>query len=156
MSDKSCTRCGSVKPLSEFQVRRASADGLTASCKECLRAYDAARYERDWAKVRERQARYRATEEARVRHRELQKAYWARYPEKRAARLRVGNALRNKRLERPEACEACQMPGRLHAHHDDYARPLEVRWLCVPCHEAVHHAMRAPPSWVRQRERRQA
>lgn len=40
---KSCTRCGQWKLADEFQVRRASADGLTASCKACLSLYDKSR-----------------------------------------------------------------------------------------------------------------
>lgn len=27
---------------------------------------------------------------------------------------------------------------KVQAHHDDYSKPLEVRWLCVP-HHALHH-----------------
>lgn len=23
-------------------------------------------------------------------------------------------------------------------HHEDYSKPLEIRWLCRPCHLAVH------------------
>lgn len=32
---KTCTKCGEVKPLAEFHVRRASRDGLAPKCKPC-------------------------------------------------------------------------------------------------------------------------
>jgi hypothetical protein len=35
-------------------------------------------------------------------------------------------------------CEACGS-ARTQAHHDDYLRPLDVRWMCVPCHRRWHH-----------------
>jgi hypothetical protein len=34
-------------------------------------------------------------------------------------------------------CEACGA-AEAHAHHDDYSKPLEVRWLC-PVHHAEYH-----------------
>lgn len=34
---KSCSRCGSLKPLSEFWVARAKTDGLDCACKACQR-----------------------------------------------------------------------------------------------------------------------
>jgi ribosomal protein S27AE len=37
----------------------------------------------------------------------------------------------------PEPCESCAEPRAL-AHHDDYARPLDVRWLCRKCHARWH------------------
>jgi len=39
----------------------------------------------------------------------------------------------------PQPCELC---GTLKAekHHDDYSRPLDVRWLCRACHLALHKA----------------
>lgn len=49
-------------------------------------------------------------------------------------------------LVRPDTCETCgQSPppfsdGRtaIHAHHCDYNKPLEVMWLCQPCHHNWH------------------
>ena len=35
-------------------------------------------------------------------------------------------------------CEACGATVGVDAHHDDYAKPLDVRWLCRP-HHIAHH-----------------
>lgn len=35
-------------------------------------------------------------------------------------------------------CEVCGAE-KAHAHHDDYGKPLAVRWLC-PFHHRQHHA----------------
>jgi hypothetical protein len=35
-------------------------------------------------------------------------------------------------------CEVCG--ARAQMHHDDYDKPLEVRWLCRPHHLAHHQA----------------
>lgn len=34
-------------------------------------------------------------------------------------------------------CADCGGPGD-HMHHDDYDRPLDVTWLCRPCHGRRH------------------
>ena len=43
-------------------------------------------------------------------------------------------------LPRPLFCSDCGKCRRVVAHHDDYARPLEIRWLCRPCHRAWHES----------------
>lgn len=69
---KTCTKCGTTKPLDAFYKRRDSPDGLTTACKDCRRtdiaAYQRAnrgkvnawqRANRDPAKARERQRQWR-------------------------------------------------------------------------------------------------
>jgi hypothetical protein len=50
----------------------------------------------------------------------------------------VVRALLTGELVRPVLCEACGLlprgRGKIHAHHADYSRPLEVEWLCPACH----------------------
>jgi hypothetical protein len=59
-------------------------------------------------------------------------------PAKKRARWRVKEALRQGLIVRGE-CEAADCDRTdTHAHHDDYSRPLEVRWLC-PHHHALLH-----------------
>ena len=48
--------------------------------------------------------------------------------------------LRDKKIKR-KPCEVCGNL-RVHAHHDDYYKPLEVRWLCVKHHNELHVKLR--------------
>lgn len=58
-----------------------------------------------------------------------------------AAHRVVFRAVRSGRLVRPTACERCgESPKRIEAHHPDYDRPLDVLWLCKPCHTREHVA----------------
>jgi hypothetical protein len=59
-----------------------------------------------------------------------------KYPEHVRARLMVRTAIASGKLKR-QPCEQCGAPN-AHGHHDDYSKPLDVRWLCPPCH-AAHH-----------------
>ena len=67
------------------------------------------------------------------------KVAWAkRNPEKRAAHVVLGNAIRRNKLVKAKACQRCGAEGRVEAHHADYAKPLEVEWLCLRCHVEEH------------------
>lgn len=54
----------------------------------------------------------------------------------------VRSAIESGTLVRPDSCNRCgQSPpkardgrSRIHAHHHDYSRPLDVEWICAKCH----------------------
>lgn len=68
------------------------------------------------------------------------------------ADARVARSARNKlwseifagRITRATHCEVCGFEATvirpIHAHHDDYAKPLDVRWFCGSCHKKHHIA----------------
>jgi hypothetical protein len=55
---------------------------------------------------------------------------------KKRARNAVTYAMRTGRLV-VQPCEQCGDP-KSQAHHDDYAKPLDVRWLCRTHHNHAH------------------
>lgn len=69
----------------------------------------------------------------------------------------AGVGVAGKTAERPAVCEECgESPKdkhgkpRLEGHHDDYTKPLAVRWLCGPCHRHWHRShvpLSAMPEW---------
>ena len=61
-----------------------------------------------------------------------------RQPERVAARTATMKAIASGRLVR-QPCEVCGTAEKVEAHHDDYTKALEVRWLCVVHHDE-HHA----------------
>lgn len=106
------------------------------------------------AEGRERGRRSRSTDEGRERHnaqaRAAQKRARERNPsyqrqkritegQKVRAREALSRALKRGRVVKPPACEACgRSHALLHGHHEDYMKPLDVRWLCPRCHKARH------------------
>jgi len=64
---------------------------------------------------------------------------WENRPEqkiKRAANRKIQGLIASGKIKR-QPCEKCGKP-KAHAHHDDYSKPLVVRWLC-PQHHTEHH-----------------
>ncbi len=61
------------------------------------------------------------------------------------AQYLVMRAIKSGQLKKPKCCSKCgKNPGlnsrgrsKLHAHHEDHAKPLVVEWLCFDCHAAI-------------------
>lgn len=130
---KICARCGQPKPLSEYYKHPKTADGLLGKCKPCHRSDVKANRK---AKI----DYYRAFDRKRGNRQlaEYQQNYIADHPERRAANIVVGNAVRDGRLIKPEACWSCGSTFHIVGHHPDYSRPLDVCWMCQACHKQLH------------------
>ena len=137
MTTKKCFKCGAEKPLTSFYKHTRMADGHVNKCKECnkrdvrenrlaklgyYREYDKMRWQND---QRRRQVQYERTRQWNEEH-----------PEKYRAHYAVTNAVRDGRLKK-EPCEVCGAAF-THGHHDDYTKPLDVRWLCPSHHRQLH------------------
>jgi hypothetical protein len=72
--------------------------------------------------------------------RKVADAYAHKFPIKVKAHKAVMGAIRAGSISR-QPCEKCG--ARAQAHHDDYAQPLVVRWLC-PLHHKEHHLVHGP------------
>jgi len=111
------------------------ADGHLNKCKTCTKLDVAkvapevrAEYERRRAVKPERKAK-RLIYVRRMRERS---------PGKYKARNAVANALRDGRLTKTP-CVNCGSSDRVQAHHYDYRKHLDVKWLCFKCHRKDEH-----------------
>lgn len=143
---KHCKRCDSRKENSEFytndntckECRKAMVRKNRAKNADYYREYDKKRYKED-PRVRQRHRRYQSTEQGKRSIEKSRRRYIEKNPIKRAAHVILGNAVRDGKILKPDRCEACgSSDARIHGHHDDYAYPLSVRWLCPVCHRAWH------------------
>ena len=132
---KKCFKCGEVKDLSDFYKHPAMRDGHVNKCKDCNK--------KDVRKNRKRNVDYYRkydSQRGARQSKEYQYFYKSKYPNKVLARTMLGNAVRDGKIKKAKECEACGEPHhRLHGHHDDYAYPLHVRWLCPACHSDWHN-----------------
>lgn len=70
----------------------------------------------------------------------FQVTYRKKFPERRRAHCLVEYALKNGSLKKMP-CVKCGNQ-KSEAHHEDYSKPLEVKWLCRPCHLKEHNSFR--------------
>lgn len=162
LETKRCMKCGQLLPLDGFYRHPAMGDGRLNKCKTCtkrdVKENRAKRedYYREKDRIRASTPKsvaarnaYRQTEAGKAAVRKAKKKYdsspkkveairrhRAKHPVKYAARSAVGAAIKAGVLTR-NPCEACGNL-RAHAHHDDYSKPLDVRWLCTTHHAEWH------------------
>lgn len=55
------------------------------------------------------------------------------------ARTVFRRAVARGKIIRPKKCQSClRKTSPIQGHHPDYSKPLDVLWVCRPCHESIH------------------
>ena len=147
MSPKPCRACGGCFKITEPALKKGN-----YICKPCRKKESA----KNLISRKERGLSVSGSKMTREYHRSYEKDYYQqdrvkkrrldnfyerlKDPEERLkydVRKETRNAIRRGDLIK-QPCEVCQEK-KVDAHHDDYSKPLSVRWLCRK-HHAEHHA----------------
>lgn len=162
-----CIECGIEKDLqTSFYAHPKTRNGYSCVCKDChkgrmkrrrqentaVQEYDRFRYHNDpkrkaASKASARRSELANPERAAERkrkyaenNRELisRRSYqWMKQnPEKKRAYEKVCDAIRGGHLSK-QPCVVCGSIN-VHAHHEDYTKPLDVIWLCPQHHKDIH------------------
>lgn len=133
---KKCKKCGETKTDDLFYSHSQMSDGKFSHCKECHKKGVNARYAADIDASREREKLRSRKPERKEAAAKALILYRMRHPEKTSARRKVRYAL-SKGYITKQSCEECGEE-KAQAHHDDYSKPLDIRWLCQRCHDRWH------------------
>ena len=130
---KECFKCGAEKPRTHFYKHSEMKDGLLGKCKECTKGD---------VKAHRLNPKFRDAilEYDRGRNRKKRRGDSKATPNQMRAINAVARAKAKGTLIKKDNCENCDSDFAVLAHHDDYSKPLDVRWLCQACHMQWHSA----------------
>ncbi len=135
---KPCFKCGLTKPITEFYRHAQMADGYLNKCKDCQRRDVKINRDANLSRFHAYDIERSKRPERKAKAIDYQRSARAEDPVRYKARNAVSNALRDGRLLR-EPCKVCGTTEGVEAHHSDYARPLDVEWLCFAHHRHDRH-----------------
>lgn len=141
---KTCFKCKRELSRSEFYAHPQMGDGLLGKCKDCTRDDVTENRIKNVGRIRQYD-RDRASLPHRVALRDRVTNAWKQaHPERRRAHVQLRRAILAGKVIRPVNCQRCGcVPGRIEGHHHDYSKPLDVEWLCKPCHAKADQERRA-------------
>mgnify|MGYP001608542312 CR=1 FL=1 len=130
---KRCRKCGVDKPDTAYCRHPRNKGGLQAYCMPCTNAYRKERYP---YKSNPSRAAWMKTPEGKATLERAKVKWDATHPIEIKAQNKVRSAVKAGKLQKLP-CEVCGAI-KTHGHHDDYSKPLEVRWLCQKHHFELH------------------
>lgn len=129
-----CSRCKQAKDSKEFYKDKRRKTGLYSSCKRC--------HQDHWASPNKLSFQTRAScmkewkRKNRDKYREIMARWKEKSKEKISAHQKIYRELRMGRISK-EPCVDCGSMN-VHAHHEDYSKPMSVIWLCAKHHKQRH------------------
>ncbi len=152
---KKCSSCKIEKNIDDFYKNRTMKDGYSGCCKVCHKISLKKTIDKDHQRRLNNQKRYRENNREKLRldsktylqenydaRLAVQRKYYHENKEKRRAHHLVSMNIRLGKIIRVNNCEICNSDRKIEAHHEDYSKPLEIKWLCKLCHENVHHVIK--------------
>lgn len=137
---KTCFKCNELKPFSDFYKHSAMTDGYLNKCKVCTKSDVNKHRSVNIEKIRAYD-RERAKHPDRIKSNVEQTKMWRSQDKRRSyAHSQVSQAIKKGTLIKIP-CERCGCEQSL-AHHEDYDKPLDVVWLCQPCHKQRHKELK--------------
>ena len=139
--NKKCSKCKTAKPVSEFR-KMSGRKSLHCWCNQCC-----ADYSRQWQKQNKEKARastskYQKTQKGKLTLKNAARRRREIAPVKPNDRLKLRARQKarqafdsGKIIKQP--CEVCGDTS-VQMHHDDYTKPLEVRFFCKKHHLLLH------------------
>lgn len=143
-----CTMCGEIRPRESLKKSRRNIGGTTSTCLVCTRKVDRKRQGTPESRAAQTARRRRYYQEHAAE--ELARAKPLKRTIKYRARGTLRRAVRIGKIVKPTTCQECGSESILHGHHTDYTRPLDVEWLCWPCHARRHRRTAPEPSESRR------
>lgn len=139
--EKECFKCNIVKPITEFYKHSMMADGHLNKCKECAKSDVSKHRNQNIEKIRAYDRQRGKIPERIKTNQEVTKVWRSEDVRRQRAHNAVSRAIKAGALLR-SPCIRCGEKKSV-AHHEDYDKPLEVMWLCQPCHKQRHKELKS-------------
>ena len=140
---KRCRICLQIKDISFFYERKnCLSNPYRNECKKCSNL-NMIRHRKESEPYRIK-SRIWASNYMKTRRKEkgfstrASNIYRKENPEKVRAHEKIRSAMKNGTIKR-QPCEICGKIKFIHAHHPDYSKPLDVKWLCPIHHMQIHY-----------------
>lgn len=159
---KICFKCGEEKPRNDFYKHAQMGDGLLGKCKECTKndtnknrlekieyykEYDRQRGSLDHRAAARR--KYVKTKNGMAALKKGRDNWYKKNKHKKEAQGLLARSIRRGEIVK-DSCSVCGINKRVHGHHEDYSKPLEVIWLCPKHHGERHKEINAERRKLKQ------
>lgn len=135
---KKCFKCSETKDLSMFYHHKKMTDGHLGKCKECTKTDATKHRNTNIDKIRQYDKDRSKLPHRKILSAKCRQRFRNENPLAVAAHNKVSRALKSGFIFRPDRCSSCKEIGKVVGHHHNYEAPLDVVWLCQPCHKQLH------------------